>query len=258
MSPAAPFLGKLIGYRGDSSNPNISDSENAASVRIAQHILEMLGLGGNTSAPESQSAGTLMEKLVAADLRSQLGALAPDRRWTVDHPGLKLSRFAQYAHLAQLQRIIDNDETKVLGTAIGRDYEVAPDVTVGLRLPEGADDVGVGDDSLPLLHATVSCKLTIRSDRVQNIRQESAVLIRQRRGRLPHIVAVTAEPLPTRIASIARGTGDVDAVYHPAFEELVAAVAAEKRSNQRDTLDELIGQRRLLDYADLARTIAVS
>ena len=54
-------------------------------------------------------------------------------------------------------------------------------------------------------------------------------MTRSRRGRLPHIVAVTAEPLPTRLASIAMGTGDVDAVYHVALEELVQAVGSTGR-----------------------------
>jgi hypothetical protein len=199
-----------------------------------------------------------MERLVADDLRTRLATLAPERRWLVDRPGLKLSRFAQYGHLATLQRLIEQDETGVLGMAIGREYEVAPDVTVGLVLGHGAEGAGAATESLPLLHATVSCKLTIRSDRVQNIRQESAVLTRQRRGRLPHVVAVTAEPLPSRIASIARGTGDVDAVYHPAFDELQAAVTASKSVTQQEVLEELVGQGRLLDYDGLARTLAIS
>ena len=50
--------------------------------------------------------------------------------------------------------------------------------------------------------------------------------VRHRRGRQPHLVTVTAEPLPTRLASIARGTGEVDAVYHIAFDALAASVTA--------------------------------
>ena len=54
---------------------------------------------------------------------------------------------------------------------------------------------------LPFLHASVSCKWTIRSDRSQNTRTEALNLIRNRKGNLPHIVALTAVPLPMRIAS---------------------------------------------------------
>ena len=49
-------------------------------------------------------------------------------------------------------------------------------------------------------------------------------LIRNRKGHTPHIVAVTAEPLPTRIASLALGIGDLDCVYHMALHELEIAV----------------------------------
>jgi hypothetical protein len=68
-----------------------------------------------------------------------------------------------------------------------------------------------------LLHAVISCKWTIRSDRSQNTRTEALNLIRNHKGNLPHIMAITAEPLPTRIASIALGTGDLDSVYHLHF-----------------------------------------
>ena len=81
----------------------------------------------------------------------------------------------------------------------------------------------------------MSCKWTIRSDRVQNIRHECLQMIRHRRGRQPHLVTVTAEPLPTRLASIARGTGEVDAVYHIAYDAMAASVAGlrELRAGRR-------------------------
>lgn len=52
------------------------------------------------------------------------------------------------------------------------------------------------------------------------IRHEGVILARSRRGREPHIVTVTAEPLPSRLAAIACGTGEVDAVYHVALAKL--------------------------------------
>ena len=53
----------------------------------------------------------------------------------------------------------------------------------------------------------------MRSDRAQNSRTEALNLIRNRKGNLPHIVVVTGEPMPARIASLALGTGDIDCVY---------------------------------------------
>lgn len=50
------------------------------------------------------------------------------------------------------------------------------------------------------------------------------MLNRHRNERLPHIVVVTAEPLTSRLAFLCRGTGDIDAVYHVALDELLTAV----------------------------------
>lgn len=260
MSPGPPFLARLIGVRAaPPHHATISDGSSDASRAISMHMLKALGLHENHGAPEGQTAGSQMEKLVAEDLRTTLVSLAPDREWLVTHPGMKVSAFEQYAHLAVLQKIIDEDETRVLGVAIGRDYEVAPDVTVGVRLAtDAAGETLPGDARRLILHASVSCKLTLRSDRAQNVRQEAAVLIRQRHGRLPHVVAVTVEPLPSRIAAIARGTGDVDAVYHLALPQLAAALEQVGNAQQREVYEELTGQRRLLDYATLAPTLVAS
>jgi NgoMIV restriction enzyme len=130
---------------------------------------------------------------------------------------------------------------------IGRDHLIKPDVTVAI-------ETGLG---LPLLHAAVSCKWTIRSDRVQNIRHEGIVLTRHRRGRQPHIVTVTPEPLPTRLAAIARGTGEIDAVYHPLFDELVAVAGEAATRQQKTVLDELVQQRRILPFDLLVPTLAI-
>ncbi|GHF03258.1 hypothetical protein GCM10014715_69430 [Streptomyces spiralis] len=81
-------------------------------------------------------------------------------------------------------------------------------------------------------------------------------MIRHRRGRLPHLVVVTAEPMPSRIASIARGTGEADAIYHIAFDALKAAVAAVGSRQQQDALNEIIEQGRLLPYGTLPPTLS--
>jgi hypothetical protein len=81
-------------------------------------------------------------------------------------------------------------------------------------------------------------------------------MIRHRRGRQPHLVTVTAEPLPTRLASIARGTGEVDAVYHIAFDALDASVTENANAEQQDAWREVVGQRRLLSYELLLDTLA--
>lgn len=68
-------------------------------------------------------------------------------------------------------------------------------------------------------------KTFLESDRSQNARTEALNLIRNRKGRLPHISVVTAEPTPWRLASVALGTGDLDCVYHFALHELLQRFA---------------------------------
>jgi hypothetical protein len=110
---------------------------------------------------------------------------------------------------------------------------------------------------LPILHASISTKWTLRSDRSQNARTEALNLIRNRKGRLPHAVIVTAEPLPSRIASVALGTGDIDCVYHFALQELIEAVDELGDASAFDSLETLVSGRRLKDISDLPLDLAV-
>ncbi len=110
---------------------------------------------------------------------------------------------------------------------------------------------------LPLLHASISCKWTIRSDRAQNSRTEALNLIRNRKGHLPHIVVVTGEPLPSRLASIALGTGDIDCVYHFALLELRETLEELELSDAQEMLEIMVGGKRLKDIADLPLDLAV-
>ena len=81
-------------------------------------------------------------------------------------------------------------------------------------------------------------------------------MIRNRKGPLPHIVAVTAEPLPTRIASLALGTGDLDSVYHFALPELREAIKEVQNEDQLEMLQILVEGRRLRDISDLPFDLA--
>ena len=237
----AEFVAGLFGYRPN-GKPNCADGTNAPSIVIAHAVMESLGVGTGTAAPSDPGAS--LEIGIEHWLADRLPTIAPNRRWQVARARF-VTEFVQYDHLARLQALIDGDKTRTLRAEIGGDYLVRPDVTVGLEVPTGE-----------LLHASVSCKWTIRSDRVQNVRHEAVILARHRRGRQPHIVGVTAEPLPTRIASIARGTGEVDGIYHVALPALSGAVAALGSQEQRDVLAELVGQARLFDLSDLPGTIA--
>ena len=220
---------------------NVADKDSAQSVAISAQVLKTLGIVD--SAPLGRDSGSSLEDEVRQFLDYSLTKLQPDGDWLVVR-GWPITKFSQYEHLARVKDLVDEDRSGALRDALGFDYVVAPDVVVGIA------------SERPFLHASVSCKWTIRSDRVQNIRHEANMLLRHRRGRAPHIVAVTAEPLPSRLASIARGTGELDAVYHLVLPTLQAAVAQVGNSGQLAVLDELVAHRRLLPLEDLPRNLA--
>lgn len=249
----APFARALLGWKPSGKNklgwrlvPNCADADNAESMRIAAGVLDEMGVTGNEASDVPKDPGGPLEQAVCDHLAGRLPSLRPDRVWLVAR-GAIITQFDQYAHLSQVDKLVRaNPELRI---TIGTDYLIKPDVTVALGNVATAS-------GLPPVHAAISCKWTIRSDRVQNIRHECLQMIRHRRGRQPHLVTVTAEPLPSRLASIARGTGEVDAVYHVAYDALHASVEGYANPQQKDAWREVVGQRRLLSYELLVGTLA--
>ena len=241
---ALPFVKTLLGWNG--SVPNTADRGSQVSRDIASELLKRLQITTKV-AHSGQTAGSALEDGVATYLDKSLPKVLQGRKVEVSRNTL-ISDFEQYRHLAALDKLIAQDPTATLRSTIGTDYQIKPDVTVGLF--DAAEDA-------TYLHAAVPCKWTLRSDRAQNIRHEAVTLIRNRRGRLPHIVAVTAEPMPTRLASLARGTGEVDALYHVALDELSDAVHAVGNKKQITVLAELVTHRRLRDLSDLAGVLTI-
>lgn len=150
---------------------------------------------------------------------------------------------------------------------------IAPDIVI-YREPESDEYINdenyMVDDSVAkmaalrlkfnkhyILHASISAKWTMRSDRAQNSRTEALGLIRNRKGHLPHIAVITGEPMPSRLASLALGTGDIDCMYHFALYELVEAVKAIGAEDAQEMLDILISGKRLKDISDLPLDLAI-
>lgn len=257
--------------RVQSGIPNNADKSSRSSVRISRGVIERIGLEARTGAVSGQAKGSLFEAATRAFLRESFDAfdhLRPgDWRFSV---GGNIWDFEQYRHLRDIKEVVD--QNRELQTVFG-DYIVKPDIVVSRspladdEINEAAvlltpDDVGVadrtplreanaGDEPARILHASVSCKWTIRSDRSQNARTEGLNLIRNRKGKTPHIVAVTGEPLPSRVASLAFGTGDIDCVYHFALTELLAAAKAEGNETEGDLLETMVRGSRLRDISDL-------
>lgn len=256
---------------------NFADSGNISSRKIARGIIDILGYPIGVGAVKEQSAGGLFEKITVEFIQGvfdQLQHLRPGK-WSYSTTQTNITRFDQYVHLAHLERVIRDD--RELSSAIGGDYIVKPDIVI-TRHPVSDEEINLEgrilsegdlvstltplrkvnhDPVHAILHASISCKWTIRSDRSQNSRTEALNLIRNRKGHLPHVVAVTAEPLPTRIATLALGTGDLDCVYHFALPELKMTLERMDNQDQLDMLMSMIDGRRLRDISDLPFDLAI-
>ena len=252
--------------------PSNADTSSKISIAIAQGIVQQLNPNETDQRLAGQRAGSRFERVCknfisATFLRFQ--HLRPGK-WSIRRTGVNIEHFEQYQHLSELGQLAK--ENPGLASALGSDYIIKPDIVIG-RDPESDTFINepctiVDDDfalhtnlraansNLPILHASVSCKWTIRSDRAQNARSEALNLIRNRKGHLPHIAVVTGEPLPSRIASIALGTGDIDCVYHFALPELVKSLENLNYPDAQEMINIMIDGRRLRDIADMPLDLA--
>ncbi|MDO4696135.1 MAG: NgoMIV family type II restriction endonuclease [Neisseria sp.] len=253
-----------------------ADGSNNRSCTIARNIAEQLKAEIITDRLAGQTSGSAFEEICSEFIKNAFNKLQHIRpgTWEVKQVGsrnrLEIAHYQQYAHIIALSRAAA--ENPDLAAALGSDYTITPDIVVTRDLLDD-DEINRQEflvdnniatlaslrkhNKLPLLHASISCKWTIRSDRAQNARSEGLNLVRNRKGRLPHVVVVTAEPTPSRISSIALGTGEIDCVYHFALYELEKAL---QNSNYEDALDLfniMVEGKRLKDISDLPLDLAV-
>lgn len=266
----------------DSSKGRIAsnaDKSQKASRELALHIAEQLH--AKTGAKNSgQKAGAGFERAVRDFVQATFPYMQAVRpgNWVVENVGSSrrkdhLEEYEPYTHLADLAEAVRL--TPQLGAALGNSYMISPDVLV---LREAVSDEELNssfpivdsdsallsplrasnrDSTRKFVHAVISCKWTMRSDRSQNTRAEALNLLRNRKGRAPHILAVTAEPSLSRIASLALGTGDIDMVYHIALPELVSAVSRLGSDEAKDLLSTLVDGNRLRDIGDLPLDLSI-
>lgn len=256
--------------------PSNADRGSRTSIAIAKSILLQLGKSVEKTKLSGQSSGSEFERACKDFLQwtfPRLNALRPGRWRFLPEVGVPMSieGCEQFSHLLELENATKGNPS--LRAVLGNDYTIKPDVLL-VRDPEEDEWinqheslVGTGisqhtslreaNNKLPILHASISCKWTLRSDRAQNARTEALNLIRNRKGRVPHIVVVTGEPLPGRLASITLGTGDIDCVYHFALRELEKAIQEEGSDDSRELLSTMVGGKRLKDISDLPMDLAI-
>ncbi|WP_328413773.1 NgoMIV family type II restriction endonuclease [Streptomyces violaceus] len=255
-----------------------ADSGQKTSVSIGLSIAKDLSAGTIPKKLTGQRVGKQFEEAVEgflSDTFPLFQSLRPGD-WSIENVGgsraeYQISRYEPYTHLADLANAIENDRN--LASVLGNSYEISPDILI-LRKPESDENINRDSDLLdsesgryavirmanqdrPIVHAIVSCKWTLRSDRAQNARSEALNVIRNRKGRTPHIAVVTGEPSPSRLASLALGTGDIDTVYHFALPELIKAVHETDNDEAVSMLNTLVTGKRLRDISDLPLDLAI-
>lgn len=256
--------------------PSNADVSSKLSVGIASGIVNLLEQFSIEEKAVGQTSGKAYEVInteFLEDTFPRFCAIRPGE-WIIRRIGNRdkngIAEFAQYTHLRELNELAKS--SNVLATALGQGYIITPD-TIIARMPLSDDELNytepIIDENVslktmirksnsgePILHASISSKWTIRSDRSQNSRTEALNLIRNRKGPLPHIVVVTAEPLPSRIASIAMGTGDIDCVYHSMLYELVETIHGIGAEDSIELIETMINGNRLKDISDLPLDLA--
>lgn len=255
-----------------------ADGSQNTSIFIAAHIAQRLAAQNVPKKMPGQRAGTQFERAVEAFLMvtfPELQSLRPGK-WKVENVGgsraeYQIAKYEPFTHLDDLAEAVKQNPT--LSAVLGNSYEISPDIII-TRSPEPdgvinkhaplVDDttgryavIRKANQDRSIIHAVISCKWTLRSDRAQNARSEALGIIRNRKGRTPHIAVVTGEPTPSRLASLALGTGDVDMVYHFALPELIEAVNLSGNDEAVSLLDILLSGKRLRDITDLPLDLAV-
>ncbi len=266
----------ILGHRLGSTIYSNADKDNPVSVELAQKMATKMGHPCCLYPPSGQAAGSMFTLYTKIFLEAAFSRLLHFRPGTwlfsssQQRPGI--AQFEQYEHLAELVALIEQHEH--LKAALGGDYLITPDITIARQAVPDAQINAAGttppfiepsedlarntpfraanrDHSTKILHASISCKWTMRSDRSQNSRTEALNLIRNRKGKLPYIAVVMFEPLPSRIASISMGTGDIDCTYHGALHELMEAVEESNHADSKEMMRTLVRGRRLRDISDL-------
>ena len=251
---------------------SMADVSNNLSRKISRSLLNQIPYPISKEEIHGQTAGERLEKITKDFLEQAFAHLQHIRngQWIFSVHNSILA-FEQYQHLAELSNLVKKN--KMLKTALG-DYVISPDIVVS-RNPVSDDEINqtalfvenpgipfytplrASNKGAPSLHASISCKWTLRSDRSQNARTEGLNLIRNRKGHTPHIAVVTGEPLPSRISSLAFGTGDIDCIYHFALPELIQAVQDAGEESAIETLQMMTEGHRLRDISDLPFDLAI-
>ncbi|MCU0443266.1 MAG: hypothetical protein MUE85_00010 [Microscillaceae bacterium] len=167
--------------------PSNADKHSQLSVALAKGIADNIAIEATSDKTSGQTSGKSFEKLTA-DFINQSFALLNHLR-SGDYElfiGKSIVEFEQYEHLATLTEALKTN--RELKATLG-EYLINPDIVIG-RKPIADTIINqfqliIEDEAIAklsplrytnskklILHASISCKWTIRSDRSQNARTE--------------------------------------------------------------------------------------
>lgn len=266
----------LLACYPNSNVPNIVDKATSGGADIGRRVSLLLGFPLAEASVSRQFLNCRFADLTEEFIRRSLSAmehLMPGS-WVVSAqgtpPGADL--FGVSRDLTELQGVLARSPG--LRDALDECGVITPDIIVA-RTPEPDEVINsVGEfvtrdervarfaplrernQRYPILHASISCKWTMRSDGARDTHTDALNLVRNRNRDALHILVVTFEPLPNRLASVAMGADGVDCAYHVALPELVQAIAEVGNETYIEQLQDLIDGRRLRDISDLPLDLA--
>jgi len=257
----------------DADGPNIADWHSPQSVVIARAMLSRIGYPLRSEPLSDEVARGCFVSSTRDFIERALHMIEHLRpgHWVLCSGGAPVS-FENHEDLTQLARALVAHPD---GLAALSDFVLRPDILVGRGpIPDSEinrhAEIISGDLATltpfrarnhprqrPMLTACVSCNLKLSSYGNADLPGETLNLLRNRQGNTPHIAIVTAEPLPSRIASVALGTGDIDCVYHMALYELAGAVQQVGDETLVEMYHLLVDGKRLRDISDLPFDLAI-
>ena len=185
-----------------------SESSKAIAANMVGQLTERLGCTVEESLFPGQTLGTAFAGYTKDYLDSSFSRLRHIRPgdWfmSTSQSIRGIGAFNQYAHLVEIQQLLADHRN--LKTALGSDDLITPDIVIGRRPVEDVElnsseqlldpsestsrrsplrKSNTAPQHSPMLHASISCKWTMRSDRSQNTRTEALNLIRNRKDNTP-------------------------------------------------------------------------
>ncbi len=251
--------------------PSNANGDSSTSIAIAQNILDHIQSKARfRSWSTDQSRDDNFVQITRSFLEEALmglGNIRPNNFKFIE--GKDIFRFEQYCYFAKLSKLAERDPE--ISYLLSCNNAITPDILVIQEsehnnfthdLPiDTTVDWGTRklNTKLLTLQASISCKWSFRRDAMRNARSEGLNLVGKWKERAPlHIAVVTGEPLPSSLATLALGTGDIDCVYHIALPELIKSIKRLALEDSMYLIRSMMNSRRLKDIADLPLDLATN